>query len=244
MVTLTGKTMSIFLNNKKTILITASLLVFFAVSGAALVGLIFDLTIDDIIYNEKLTLLKKLNHIIPASRYNNDLILDTIPIEADTSLGTKKETLAYRARKDKQDIAVVLSSVAPDGYNGPIKLLVGIYADGTIAGIRVVKQRETPGLGDAIETSISDWILGFNGKTLQQPDSQHWKVKRDGGIFDQFTGATITPRAVVKAVHNTLIYFDKNHSMLFQKDTMTSGSTTQVPAKPADKVQQSEKLND
>ena len=227
---LTGKAMSILINNKKHILITASLLVFFAVSGAALVGLVFDQTIDDIKYNEKLTLLKKLNHIIPASRYNNDLLLDTITVEANNILGTKEETQAYRARKDEQDIAVVLSSVAPDGYNGPINLLVGIYADGRLAGVRVVKHRETPGLGDAIMISISDWILDFNGKSLQQPDTQHWKVKRDGGIFDQFTGATITPRAVVKAVHNTLIYFDKNQAMLFKKETPTSNAAAPTPA--------------
>lgn len=209
--------MSIILINKKNILITASLLVFFAVSGAALVGLTFNQTVDDIRYNEKLTLLKKLNNIIPADSYNNDLLLDTITLDAETLLGTKEETLAYRARKDEQNIAVVLSSIAPGGYNGPINLLVGIYTDGTVAGVRVVKHRETPGLGDVVSITHSDWILGFNGKSLQQPISRQWKVKRDGGVFDQFTGATITPRAVVKAVHDALLYYENNSTMLFSK---------------------------
>ncbi|NOQ90742.1 MAG: electron transport complex subunit RsxG [Gammaproteobacteria bacterium] len=209
--------MSIILINKKNILITASLLVFFAVSGAALVGLTFNQTVDDIRYNEKLTLLKKLNNIIPANSYNNDLLLVTITLDAETLLGTKEETLAYRARKDEQNIAVVLSSIAPGGYNGPINLLVGIYTDGTVAGVRVVKHRETPGLGDVVSITHSDWILGFNGKSLQQPISRQWKVKRDGGVFDQFTGATITPRAVVKAVHDALLYYENNSTMLFSK---------------------------
>ncbi len=209
--------MSILITYKKNILITASLLMLFAVSGAALVGLTFNQTADDIKHNEELTLLKKLNNIIPANAYDNDLLLDTITIQAETLLGTKEDTLAYRARKDGKNIAVVLSSIAPGGYNGPINLLVGIYADGKLAGVRVIKHRETPGLGDAVELSHSDWILDFTGKALKQPDDRHWKVKRDGGIFDQFTGATITPRAVVKAVHDALIYYDKKSSILFSK---------------------------
>lgn len=199
----------------KNILITASLLMLFASFGATLVGLTFNQTEDDILYNEKLTLLKKLNNIIPAQSYDNDLLLDTITLKPDTLLGTEEDTLAYRARKNRQNIAVVFSTIAPNGYNGPIHLLVGIKADGQLAGVRVVKHRETPGLGDVVSISHSNWILGFDGKSLSQPDEKGWKVKRDGGVFDQFTGATITPRAVVKAVHNALLYFDKNQNMLF-----------------------------
>lgn len=189
----------------------------FAAAGAAMVGVTFTLTVDDIKYNEKLTLLRKLNNIIPAEAYDNDLLLDTISIEPDTLLGTKEATLAYRARKEGKDIAVVYSSVAPSGYNGSIYLLVGVYENGELAGVRVVKHRETPGLGDAVSISHSDWILGFNGKSLNNPDHKKWKVKRDGGIFDQFTGATITPRAVVNAVHDALAYFEKNKSVLFSQ---------------------------
>ncbi|MBE9559884.1 MAG: electron transport complex subunit RsxG, partial [Proteobacteria bacterium] len=134
-------------------------------------------------------------------------------------LSTKEETLAYRARKNSQNVAVVFTSVAPNGYNGSIRLLVGINADGSLSGVRVVKHRETPGLGDVVEISRSDWILGFDNKSLSDPDTRGWKVKRDGGVFDQFTGATITPRAVVKAVHNALLYFDKNQGMLFSVQT-------------------------
>ena len=199
----------------KSIAITASLLMLFAAAGAALVGLTFTQTEEDIAYNEKLTLLRKLNNIIPAESYDNDLLLDTITIKPNSLLATRDDSLAYRARKNKKNVAVVFSSIAPNGYNGPIHLLVGVNADGTLAGVRVVKHRETPGLGDAVQTTHSNWILGFDDKSLSNPDEKGWKVKRDGGIFDQFTGATITPRAVVKAVHNALLYFDKNQDTLF-----------------------------
>ena len=202
----------------KNILITAALLMLFAASGAALVGLTFNQTEDDIKHNEKMTLLRKLNNIIPAESYDNDLLLDTVVIKASTLLSTKEESLAYRARKNNQNVAVVFTSIATSGYNGAIHLLVGINADGTLSGVRVVKHRETPGLGDVVEISRSDWILGFNNKSLGDPDDRGWKVKRDGGVFDQFTGATITPRAVVKAVHNALLYFDKNQQMLFSEN--------------------------
>lgn len=201
----------------KNILITASLLMLFAATGAALVGVTFIQTEDDIIYNEKLTLLKKLNNIIPAESYNNDLLLDTKIIKPSTLLSTREESLVYRARKNNQNVAVVFSSIAPNGYNGSIHLLVGVKADGTLAGVRVVKHRETPGLGDVVSITHSNWILGFNDKSLSNPNEKGWKVKRDGGEFDQFTGATITPRAVVKAVHNALLYFDQNQNTLFSK---------------------------
>ncbi|MCK4834319.1 MAG: electron transport complex subunit RsxG [Gammaproteobacteria bacterium] len=203
----------------KNIFITALLLMLFAASGAALVGLTFIQTEDDISHNEKLTLLRKLNNIIPAESYDNDLLADTITITPDSLLATRGETLAYRARNNEQNVAVVFSSIAPSGYNGPIHLLVGVKSDGTLAGVRVVKHRETPGLGDVVSITHSDWILGFDDKSLSNPNEKDWKVKRDGGIFDQFTGATITPRAVVKAVHNALIYFDQNQDTLFSKQT-------------------------
>ena len=214
--------MSIILQHTKNILITTALLIAFAASGAALVGLTFSQTEEDIKYNEKLTLLRQLNNIIPAGEYNNDLLIDTITLKPNQLLGTKEPSLAYRARKDGQDIAVVISSIAPNGYNGPIQMLVGIYNDGRLAGVRVVKHRETPGLGDAVSTTHSDWILGFNNKSLSNPESKYWKVKRDGGIFDQFTGATITPRAVVKAIHDALLYFNKNQTMLFSQQPKQS----------------------
>jgi electron transport complex protein RnfG len=223
--------MAIIFTYKKNILITAALLMLFAVAGAALVGLAYIRTADDIKHNEELTLLRKLNTIIPAESYDNDLLADTTIIAPQPLLGTAEDTLVYRARKDNKNVAAIFSSIAPNGYNGPIQMLVGVYADGRLAGVRIVKHRETPGLGDAVELSHSKWILGFDNKSLEDPDAKHWKVKRDGGIFDQFTGATITPRAVVKAVHDALLYFEKNQATLFA--TRPAANKTPVQTKPA-----------
>jgi electron transport complex protein RnfG len=219
----------------KSLLITTTLLMLFAAAGAALVGVTFIQTEDDIEHNEKLTLLRKLNNIIPAESYDNDLLFDTIIIEPSTILNTKDESLAYRARKNNQDIAVVFTSIAASGYNGSIHLLVGVYADGRLSGVRVVKHRETPGLGDAVDILHSNWILGFDDKSLSNPDDKGWKVKRDGGVFDQFTGATITPRAVVKAVHNALLYFEQNQKMLFSEQTPADKKTEELLKKDHDK---------
>lgn len=117
---------------------------------------------------------------------------------------------------------MVLSPVAPDGYNGAIKLLVAVRTDGSLAGVRVVSHRETPGLGDPIDTDKSDWIFAFDGRSLDNPSEARWKVKRDGGDFDQFTGATITPRAVVKAVYQTLIFFERHKDRLFEQESGSS----------------------
>ncbi|MDH3342389.1 MAG: electron transport complex subunit RsxG [Gammaproteobacteria bacterium] len=204
------------MNIHKQVTTTALLLMLFATIGAALVGVIYDNTSDTIKYNEQQALLKQLNYIVPATKYDNELLHDTLVLSADVLLGTTEDSIAYRARQQGGNIAVVFSAIAPNGYNGSINLLVGVYSNGELAGVRVVKHRETPGLGDAIDARRSDWILNFNGKSLTQPDSSHWKVKRDGGEFDQFTGATITPRAVVKAAHSALLYFEANKTTLFK----------------------------
>jgi electron transport complex protein RnfG len=214
------------MNIHKQVFTTASLLMIFATIGAGVVGLTFDNTIDDIKYNEQLTLLRKLNTILPTSSYDNELLNDTIQLEADKLLGTSEKATAYRARKQGKPAAIVIPAIAPNGYNGPIHLLVGIYYDGTLAGVRVVKHRETPGLGDVVEAKRSDWILGFSGKSLDNPETKKWKVKRDGGHFDQFTGATITPRAVVKAVHSALLYFGKYKETLFKPAASKDGKKT------------------
>ena len=146
----------------------------------------------------------------------------TVEVHDPASLGTDQPVTVYRARKDGRPIAVVLTAIAPDGYSGRIKLLIGILFDGTVVGVRVVSHHETPGLGDAIEVERSDWIIRFSGRSLRNPPAEHWKVKRDGGVFDQFTGATITPRAVVNAVHRALVYFSHHQEQLFAEDTQTA----------------------
>ena len=205
------------MNNAKQILFTGILLMLFGVIGSGLVSTTYVSTLDKIADNERKAMLRSLNQILPSSEYDNDLIHDSLEIDADPLLGLKNKSTIYLARKKGKVTTVIFSPVAPDGYSGIIKLLVGIHSDGRVAGVRVVSHKETPGLGDYIETARSDWVLSFNDKTIQNPSSANWKVKRDGGVFDQFTGATITPRAVVKAVHQSLIYFERNKTRLLGK---------------------------
>jgi electron transport complex protein RnfG len=212
-------------NIHKQVLTTASLLMIFAVIGSGIVGLTYDSTYEQIKRNEQMVLLRKLNTILSPSEYDNDLLEDQVELAQNTLLGTSEPSKAYLAYKNSKPVAVVLSPVALNGYSGPIRLLVGIYYDGTVAGVRVVKHRETPGLGDAIESERSGWILGFSGRSLDNPTSKKWKVKRDGGEFDQFTGATITPRAVVKAVHSALLYFQQHRKELFNETDDGNGTT-------------------
>ena len=168
--------------------------------------------------NERQVLIKTLNTVIPPQSYDNDILQDTTQITDPELLGSKQASRVYRARKSDIPVAAALTVVAPNGYAGPITLLVGIDYSGQITGVRVVNHHETPGLGDGIEKRRSNWIDTFAGKSSTHPGESGWKVKRDGGDFDQFTGATITPRAVVGAVHKALIYFGQHREALFDND--------------------------
>ncbi len=142
--------------------------------------------------------------VIPADRYNNDLLQSCYLVTApELGKGTHK---VYIARQGEQAVAAVMEATAPDGYSGAIQLLVGADFSGTVLGSRVTEHHETPGLGDKIELRISDWITHFAGKTIASESDATWAVKKDGGQFDQFTGATITPRAVVNAVKRAGLY--------------------------------------
>lgn len=213
--------------NVRHILITAAILLLFAVLGTGLVAFTYDNTHEIIEANARAALLENLHALVPPERHDNDLVKDTLQVREPIQLGTDEPVTVYRARKAGQPVAAILTPVAPDGYNGDIKLLVAINADGRLAGVRVTAHRETPGLGDGIEASRSDWVLKFTGRSLTDPDEKRWAVKKDGGAFDQFTGATITPRAVVKAVKKALIYFQQNRQTLF---AAAQAPTVEAPA--------------
>ncbi len=209
--------MHIELNSKFVqIIISGFLLWLFAVVGTALVAVTQVETQDKIEHNERQVLLRNLYALIPQQQLDNDITQDILQIPPSSELGTEKESIIYRARKNGEPVAAIFNAVAPDGYSGKIYLLIAVYYDGSLAGVRAVKHNETPGLGDLIEERKSKWIHGFDGKSLNNPQPEHWKVKRDGGDFDQITGATITPRAIVKAVKNTLLYFNSRREELFQ----------------------------
>jgi H+/Na+-translocating ferredoxin:NAD+ oxidoreductase subunit G len=201
--------------NYRTSLITAVILCLFAIAGTAMVAFTYERTRDRIAANERETLMRKLNVLIPQERYDNTLFADTLEVRDEKLLGTGDAVTVYRARREGKPVALIVTPVAPDGYSGTIKLLVGIGYDGTLTGVRVSAHHETPGLGDYIEEERSDWIHGFDGKSLSNPPLERWGVKKDGGEFDQLTGATITPRAVVKAVKKTLLYYREHREALF-----------------------------
>lgn len=155
-----------------------------------------------------------LAEIIPPQRHDNILLDDNIEVTDSELLKLKKPKNIHIARKAGQVVAFIIPTRAPSGYGGPIHSIVGINIDGSIAGVRVIQHAETPGLGDKIEVKKSDWVFSFEGKSLHTPNKEKWGVKKDGGVFDQFTGATITPRAVVQSVANALSYFEQNKQQL------------------------------
>lgn len=202
--------------------VAALILTGFAIVGTGLVVVTYSGTKDIIAEAQRAALEASLNQLVPADRYDNRVTEDRIEVVAPEWLGTDQPVAVYRARRNGQPVALFATPVAPDGYSGPIQLLVGVYADGALAGVRVLAHKETPGLGDGIEEKRSPWILAFAGKSLESPQSERWKVKKDGGVFDQFTGATITPRAVVKATRKFLEYVRTHREQLFAP----AGATT------------------
>ena len=201
--------------SSRQILLSGLFLGLFAVVGTSFVAVTEYNTRQAIAENERRVLLRNLHALLPADRLDNDIVSDTLLLPAATLLGTENESLVYRARLRDNSVAAVFNSIAPNGYSGKIHLLIGVYIDGSIAGVRALKHAETPGLGDALEIQKSRWILDFDGKSLDNPAATKWLVKRDGGVFDQFTGATISPRAVVLAVKNTLLYYRQNTDSIF-----------------------------
>ncbi|MEO4046730.1 electron transport complex subunit RsxG [Pseudomonas sp. CAU 1711] len=197
----------------RSMLKNAAVLGLFAVATVGVVAAIQQGTAPRIAAAEREAQVQALAQILPAGSYDNHL-LDSSRLVQDELLGNRNPAPAYLATLGGQPSAVILQVTAPDGYSGSIKLLVGILADGRLAGVRALQHRETPGLGDKIELAKSRWILGFDGQSLSQPDEAGWAVKKDGGQFDQLAGATITPRAVIKAVHKALQYFDKHKAEL------------------------------
>ena len=186
----------------------------FAAITVAVVAITQQSTESRILQAKRAAQIRALGEILPAQSYDNALLDNVITLN-EPLLGHRTETPAYLATRAGQPAAVILQANAPDGYSGTISLLIGIMADGTLSGVRVIQHKETPGLGDRIELAKSPWIKSFDGKSLRNPAERGWAVKKDQGDFDQFAGATITPRAVVSAVHKALQYFDQHHTELF-----------------------------
>lgn len=189
---------------------------FAAFTTAAIAGT-FLFTKDTIAEQERIAANKALLEIFPAYTHDNILLDDVLSTNDSNYLSLNEPSNIHIAAKKGSIVGYILPVIAPDAYTEKIRMLVGLKKDGSIAGVRVIQHRETPGLGDAVETQKSDWILNFNEKSLSNLQAEKWAVKKDGGEFDQFTGATITPRAVTKAIYNSLQYYAANQKAL-EKD--------------------------
>lgn len=189
---------------------TGAVLLVFALVGTALLALTHERTDPIIERSRQAEKTALLNQVFPADRYDNDLLASQQTVPANDLLGTRQPSALWIARRGGQFTGVVLEAVAPDGYSGDIALLIGIDAAGTITGVRVTAHRETPGLGDYIDRAKSAWIDQFAGRSLLAPKERGWNVKKDGGEFDARAGATITPRAVVKAVKGGMLFFSEH----------------------------------
>jgi electron transport complex protein RnfG len=196
----------------------AFLLGIFAIVSTAIIAGTYLGSQDTIQANIRIAEERALLEIVPKSRHNNSMLEDAHPISDSELLGLRSEKNYYIARQDDDAVAVIFPATARDGYTGDIDLIIGVNVDGSIAGVRVLSHRETPGLGDGIDRKKSKWIDGFMQKSLVNPTVDKWKVKKDKGVFDQFTGATITPRAVTEAVLHALQYFNQHqHQILALK---------------------------
>ena len=216
----------------------------FALITAALLAFTHLSTKDRIAEAKREVEKRALLEIVPLERHNNDLLVDTLEIPAAywPTLGIDGGNINI-ARDGNKLVAIIVPAVAPDGYSGDIQMIIGINVDGTVAGVRVISHSETPGLGDKVDLNKDDWILSFNGKSLTNPKPDGWKVKKDKGDFDQFTGATITPRAVVQQVFKSLQYYKEDKARLLKAATeaqsvieQPSKTTDQATGKTADKI--------
>jgi len=208
----------------RSITFNSLLLAAFAVCTTLLIAGTYLLTKDRIALEHRKAEEKALLQIVPQSRHDNSMLDDTILVGPTAQgLGLKTEKTIYLARQNRDVIAAIIPLTATDGYSGDIDLIVGVNTDGSVAGVRVLTHKETPGLGDKVDLNKSEWVLGFNGKSLSNPLLAGWAVKKDKGEFDQFTGATITPRAVVAATLRALQYADANRDDIFRSGEPKTG---------------------
>ena len=194
---------------------TMAIMVAFSLVGTFFLASTYLATKAPIEASEAAAKMKLFGQVLPVSEHDNDLLNDFIEMPAGGELNNRTVTKVYTARLAGVATAVILEATARDGYSGDIKLLIAVRQDGSLGGVRVIAHKETPGLGDYIDIAKDNWIKSFNNLSFTSRSSEQWKVKKDGGQFDYMAGATITPRAVVKATHKVLAYVEANQQLLF-----------------------------
>jgi len=210
----------------------AGLLALTALFAATLLAGVYALTRQAISDAEQQARLQALALVLPPDRYDNDPLADQITVLAPGWPGSDAPMTVWRARRAGEPTMLAIEAVAADGYAGSIELLISVDTSGHIGAVRVTRHSETPGLGDAIEMRRSDWISRFAGKGLQQPPPARWKVRKDGGDFDQFAGATITPRAVVAATRRVLQLLERRGAALYAEPAGAALRFTDAPEAP------------
>jgi electron transport complex protein RnfG len=181
----------------------------------SLVALTWQLTADRIEANKKAWLERSLQPALAGLFFDGSVTESMITIPAPHDLPGSEAAIIYRVYANDEPVAALFVVSARDGYAGPIRLLIGVAMDGTVTGVRALEHRETPGLGDRIDVTKSDWITRFDGDSLIDPPPAEWAIKGDGGQFDQLTGASVTPRSVIKAIKSTLTWFEANRVEVF-----------------------------
>ncbi len=181
----------------------------------AMVALTYTATAERIEANEQAWLERSLQPALSGLFFDSNVTESMITIPPPHDLPGPDAALIYRVYAEAEPVAALFVVSARDGYAGPIRILVGVETDGTITGVHVLEHRETPGLGDRVESGKSDWVRQFDGRSLADPVPGGWAIRRDGGQFDQLTGASVTPRAIVKAIRDTLLYFDAHGEEIF-----------------------------
>ncbi len=194
------------------VLVTVTMVASLAIAA---IYLTWRVTNEHIEHNEHAWLEAQINTLVPATSRDNDLLADKISVVAPELLGTEIPVNIYRARRNGLPVAAVINCIAPDGYGGPIELLIAISYNGEVLGVHVLAHHETPGIGDAFELPGSHWLDSFKGRSLHKPEARGWNVRKDGGDFEQFTSATITPRAIIKAVQRALDYYQQHRDQVF-----------------------------
>lgn len=197
----------------------ALMLIIFALGAALLLASVERFTRQRIVDNEIAERLKALQALLPLDGYDNQPHLDVARFQAPELLGNVNPSPVYRVRLNGAPVAAIISTIAANGFSGEIRLLVSIGHDGVVTGVRVAEHHETPGLGDAIEEQKSDWIQNFTrlstASLLTNPLASEWTLDRDGGSFDNITGATVTGRAVINAVRNAALFFHSRRQEIF-----------------------------
>ncbi len=212
------------MNTDHSILKSGATLALIAAICTALVAATYQLTVDRIADNDKAILEQSLEPVLAGISYDSGISESRLVIAPPHDLPGSEAALIYRVFDDGEPVAALIAMTARDGFSGPIRILVGIDVNGAVTGVRILQHRETPGLGDKIESTRSNWIHQFEGRTSVDPVITAWAIKRDGGDFDQLTGASITPRAVISALRDTLDYFDAHRDEIFAAPASGDGS--------------------